>query len=238
MIITIVSDIHANLPALKTAVNNLGTCDKIASLGDIIGYGPNPVECIDWVKKNTDISIKGNHDSALCNDSDLNKFNEYAREAIYISKKIIPELQYDYICKLPLTDKIDDILFVHASPYAPESWGYIMSKAQMYYILKEQKHKVTFIGHSHVPFIAELKDDDMRMLGGKMEMKPGAKYLVNVGSVGQPRDGDNRLSYAVFDTDKASIEIKRIKYDFKETQRMMRELGLPEFLIERLEYGR
>ncbi|NIA22837.1 MAG: hypothetical protein GWP03_01515 [Proteobacteria bacterium] len=238
MKVIILSDIHANFTALKTAVKNFGEYGMIISLGDIIGYGPNPVECIDWVKKNADISVKGNHDSALCSDKDLNYFNEYARKVINICREIIPDSMAEYVCNLPLTAEYDDFYFVHANPYSPDSWEYIMSKSRIYYTLKGQKYKMTFIGHSHVPFIAELIGNEIELYKEKVEIKPNAKYLVNAGSIGQPRDGDNRLSYVVLDRDKNTLEIERLKYDIYKTQDMMREMELPDFLIERLEYGR
>ena len=239
MNIIVVSDIHANFPALATAVNNFGdSYEMIVSLGDVIGYGPNPVECIDWVKKNAKISIMGNHDSALCNDKDLSYFNEYAKEVINICRPLIPEPQQEYLCNLPLTAEADELLFVHANPSSPESWQYINSKERIYYTLREQKNGITFIGHSHVPFIAELTEDELRIYNGTAEIKSGAKYLINVGSIGQPRDGDNRLSYAILKKDENVVEIKRLNYNIRKTQKMMREMELPNFLIERLEYGR
>ncbi len=238
MKVIILSDIHANFPALKTAVRSFERYDMIVSLGDIIGYGPNPAECIDWVKKNADISIKGNHDSALCNDKDLYYFNEYARDVINICRELLPESMTEYVCNLPLTAEYEDLFFVHSNPHSPDSWEYIISTDKIYYTLKEQKHKITFIGHSHVPFIAEITNNEIKLYKEKAEIRTNSRYLINAGSVGQPRDGDNRLSYVVLDRDNNTVTIKRLKYDIHETQDMMREMKLPDFLIERLEYGR
>jgi len=233
----IISDIHSNIQALFRADETFGNYDKLISLGDIVGYGPNPSECIDWVRKNADISLMGNHDSALCDISNSIHFNINARQAIDINFNMINEEQRRYLCNLPLKEEFNDIVFVHASPSKPEAWEYILGEEKIFYTLKFMKGKFLFIGHSHIPFIAEYKNGSMFIAKNTISIKPDARYLINVGSVGQPRDGDNRLSYSFFDSTRKVIEIRRFNYDYKKTQESMKGKDLPNFLIERLEHG-
>ncbi len=234
----IISDIHSNIQALLRAEETFGNYDKLISLGDIVGYGPNPSECIDWICENADISLMGNHDSALCDLANSIHFNIYAKQAIDINFNMINDKQKRYLCNLPLKQELNDIVFVHASPSKPEIWEYILSRENIYHTLKFMKGKFLFIGHSHIPFIAEYRDGSMFITKNTINIKTDARYLINVGSIGQPRDGDNRLSYSFFNSTKKTIEIRRFNYDYKKTQELMRVRDLPDFLIKRLGHGK
>ncbi len=242
MKIAIISDIHGNLEALNAVLKKIEEekPDKIVCLGDIVGYGANPNECCDIVKKLTDKIVMGNHDSAVCMKTPLDWFNPNARTAIeWTMKKLTPD-NFDFLSKLPLTLKYENLLFVHASPNSPEEWKYILNAYDAYYELQVIKENVCFIGHSHVPVTFMLDENlDIFMIDREeFFIEGGKKYLINVGSVGQPRDFDPRASFGIYDTDKKHFRIIRVDYDIRLAQRKIIEADLPVILAERLLYGR
>lgn len=225
MKIAIISDIHSNLEALEAVVREIENekVDKIYCLGDIVGYGPSPNECIDLVKSVTDKVVIGNHDSAVINQTDMMLFNSYARESTEWTRRMIKDENYEYLLNLPLKISENDLLFVHSTPLIPEDWNYILTQHSAEKQFNYFTEVACFIGHSHRPELFRSIDH---------------RLIVNVGSTGQPRDGNPKACFAVWDTDVNEYELKRKEYDIKAVYKKIVKAGLNEFLGERLMVGR
>lgn len=241
MKIGIISDIHGNLEALNVVLERIKGADKRVCLGDLVGYGPNPNECIKIVRDMNIPTVAGNHDKASIGEMDLTWFNRNARDAVIWTKKELSEENTEYLKCLPLTVEFDDFEIVHGSLRDPLS-EYVTSIAEAVPTLEQMKKPLCFVGHSHKPLcVVKTKDgkyDGWQLQDGDVvRLKEFEKALVNVGGVGQPRDGDPRASYGVYDNEKKEVSIYRVPYNIERVQEKMREKGLPEPLIERLKYG-
>ena len=240
----IFSDIHGNLEALSVVLAQITAVqpDKVVCLGDVVGYGPNPNECIQAVNASAHVTIMGNHDHAVLGLTDISYFNQYAQTAVIWTRQMLTEENFERLGSYPFKKSIEHVLLVHSTPVHPERWDYIFTPLEGKYYLQHLKEQVCFIGHSHQPLFFEQDDKGHIVYDRKPEItvtvKSGCKYIVNVGSVGQPRDGTPETSFAVYDTDAQLIEVRRLPYDLKTTQEKMRDAHLPDFLIERLAYGR
>jgi len=233
MRIAIISDIHANLDALESALRVIREkqVDEIVCLGDIVGYGANPNECIDAIRSTTKHILLGNHDEAAIHLEKTEYFNPYARIAAEWTHGVLTLEKQTFLSELPFELDLEGILFVHASPYEPEAWHYILSPADAQFNFPYFTQPLCFVGHSHVPAIFS---DDI----WTREVGPGKKFIVNVGSVGQPRDNDWRLSFGLFDTETWTYSNIRCEYDVKKAAEKIRKAGLPKALAERLLVGR
>lgn len=243
MIIAVISDIHSNYEALSRIITDIknSKIDKIFCCGDIIGYGPNPNECVQGLKDQGVVSIIGNHEAALLGDIDLTWFNENAKVAILKNKELITYENLEYLKKLPKYIIEKDFLFVHGSPLDPIH-EYLLDFTSIYINIKNMEQKICFCGHTHIPLICwEDKHKKVEILYPKgnfsMKLNKNKKYIINVGAVGQPRDSDPRACYIIFDTKNFRLEFRRIEYNFYITQQKMTQLQLPEFLIKRIESG-
>ncbi len=236
MTIAIVSDIHANLEALQCVLEYLkeNEVDKIYCLGDVIGYGPNPNECIDLVRENCETILMGNHDYAAIGIGDIQNFNEYAKLATFWTREKLTATNIEFVKSWPFTYDLDNSFLVHASPKNPSNWDYVLSVTNAQKHLKTFEQKICFIGHSHVPVIFS-KSNYYRQT--KFVFKKNQKYLVNVGSVGQPRDGDPRSCFVIYDDENNTIEYVRLDYEIQKTYNKIIKAGLPVFLAERLLKG-
>lgn len=240
----IFSDIHGNLEALTTVLQKIPELlpDKVICLGDIVGYGPNPNECIQRIHQTADEIIMGNHDHAVLGLTDITYFNEYAKIAVLWTRQELTEENFSILNKCPFWKSTGDILFVHSTPLHPERWDYIFTPLEGQYYLQHLKEQVCFIGHSHQPLFFEQDAKGEVTFDRKPQfsliLKAGNKYIVNIGSVGQPRDGNPKTSFAFYDTEEHRIDVIRLPYDFSKTQEKMSDVNLPSFLIERLAYGR
>jgi predicted phosphodiesterase len=237
----VISDIHSNLEALRAVKKEIvkQDVDKIIFLGDIVGYGPDPNECIEAIKDLSDILIAGNHDFGAVGMTDIGTFNTLALTAIGWTIGLLTNENKRFLKQLPLSSTIKDenIFLVHSTPREPERWHYLLDSRDAGINFKHFNEKVCFLGHSHRPAIMELAPDGtITVYKESSGIKEGCRYIVNVGSVGQPRDGNPDAAYVIYDTD--SVEIKRVSYDIVLTQKRMREAGLPSLLIKRLEFGR
>ncbi len=241
----ILSDIHGNLEALDAVLEALADerIERYLCLGDIVGYGASPNACLDRVTGLTTDVIAGNHDHAAVGKLDIASFNHYAAEAaLWTRRQLTPEGRR-YLAELPCTRRIDDLYAVHASPANPEDWTYLTSLwlADEAFDAMPRDIALCVLGHTHVPGIFEKRttqDRSRQIPGATLGLESGSRYIVNVGSVGQPRDGDPRAAYCVFDTAERRLEIKRVSYDVETAQRKIRAAGLPDVLAERLAYGR
>ncbi len=233
MRIAIISDIHSNIEALQQAAAILKNkrVDEIICLGDIIGYGASPNECISLIREMTPHILLGNHDEAAIDLEKAEYFNPYARIAAeWTHDQLTPDHQ-DFVRSLPFKIVRENLLFVHASPYEPQEWHYIITPADAQFNFAYFPEPICFVGHSHV---AGIFCEDI----WAREVVRGKKFIVNVGSIGQPRDNDWRLSLGIFDTLAWTYENIRSEYDVQSAAAKIRKAGLPKPLAERILVGR
>ncbi|MEW6007378.1 MAG: metallophosphoesterase family protein [bacterium] len=233
----IISDIHGNLEALLAVMPYLSEVDKTIVLGDIVGYGPCPNECCEYVRKLNPLVIAGNHDIAAVGKKDINWFNPYAREAIEWTQRNLTSENKEWLLSLPLKEKQNNFIFVHGSlrDYTDE---YIFKEREAAESLSLLKDEILFIGHTHVPscFFVENNSIQGNRLMEDEVIKLKKRSIINPGSVGQPRDYIPKASFGILNN--KEFKLFRIPYNIKRTQRFMRHEGLPEYLIKRLENGR
>jgi predicted phosphodiesterase len=233
MRIAILSDIHSNLQALRRALELVEKlrADEIYCLGDIVGYGGNPNECVDLVRRRASRCVLGNHDLAAVNTSHANHLDKHGNVAALWTHKVLTEGNKEYLSSLPFVfEETDLATLVHATPGTPELWKRIDSLEDAGAHFGSFETPLCFTGHSHIPFIC---GEDLRTF----QVKRGLRFLINVGSVGQPRDQNPQLSFGCFDTEEWTFENIRAKYDIVESAKAIREAGLPAVLAERLFLG-
>jgi predicted phosphodiesterase len=239
----IISDIHGNVEALNAVLNDIKkrSVDTIVCLGDIVGYYPDPERCIDLVKKEVDYCVAGNHDYAAIGRIDTQNFTYYAYAAMEWTKQNLSDRAKEYLLTLPLTVSLGNMFFTHSSPSNPQDWVYVFpdSEETVFEAFNSLVYGLNFIGHTHWPSIM-IQQDDRIILHSEhtIGLVDSHFYLINVGSVGQPRDFDSRSCYALYDDEKKEIVLIRVEYDYRITQKKIREKHLPVFLAERLEKGR
>jgi len=236
----VLSDVHSNLEALKSVLEDLKKRDihDIYFIGDAVGYGPEPNECIKLLKTECNILLVGNHDWGVCGLTDIRYFNEYARAAIEWTMNVINKDNIKALGEFPVRCELkkEDITLVHSTPYEPEKWHYLFRLHDAEENFGYFDGRICFIGHSHKPVIIEKLTSGELITDKKgTNIKPDSRYIINVGSIGQPRDGDPRASYVIVDDEK--VEIARVKYNIEATQKKMTLEGLPLFLIERIALG-
>lgn len=233
----IASDIHSNVEALEAVLADarLRGFDHALCLGDIVGYGADPGVTVGIVRESFDVSVRGNHDAAALNEAERFRFNEYARAAIEWTRDELSGEELKFLEKLPLTDQIDGVHLVHASPEDPPGWHYVTDTLEASYQFEAFEEQICLIGHTHVPLVVSLEGGTIRTESGpKVRLRPSVRYLINVGSVGQPRDGDPDAAYGLLDLDAGVLELRRVPYNAKRARRRILRAGLPEFLGERL----
>ncbi|MFH2069562.1 MAG: metallophosphoesterase family protein [Candidatus Omnitrophota bacterium] len=237
----ILSDIHANIEALTSVLLAAEKEGEIAyCLGDIIGYGPNPSECFKAMRNYSPLTLMGNHEFAVLHPGMTAVFNPEARKAIFWTAEHAFDDDLEQIRAFPLKKNQRNIILLHSNLIEPERWHYLNSDEDLEANLRYLKPgQVCFFGHTHIPGVYCLKGNRFSSLPIDKEAKleSGNGYLINVGSVGQPRDKDPRAAYCVFDPDANTIAIRRVNYDFRATQRKIIDAGLPAFLASRLSSG-
>ena len=236
----IIADIYANLEALQVVLEDTKAqnCTHYACLCDVVGYNANPKECLDIVRSMGMPCVKGNHDEYCSIDSYLEGFNPHAAEAVNWTRQQLTEEDQQWLLELKYLRLLASFSIVHATLDGPQRWGYVFDKLAAAASFTYQNTNVCFFGHTHVP-VAFVRDTVVR--GGtysKFKTEPGRKYFVNVGSVGQSRDGVAKATYVIYDLDEGSIELRRLDYDIAATQAKIRAAGLPERLAERLAHGK
>ena len=236
----IIADIHGNLEAFQTVLDDIKTQDiqQIVCLGDVVGYNANPKECLDVVRAMNIPCVKGNHDEYCSTDDALEGFNPNAADAVHWTRQQLSTEEREWLRDLKYTRMIGNFSIVHATLDAPQRWGYVFDKLAAAASFPYQTTPVCFFGHTHVP-VAFMRDTAVR--GGtysKFKVDPSKKYFVNVGAVGQPRDNNPKAAYVIYDTDAGTIELRRLDYDIAAAQKKILDAGLPERLAERLEFGR
>ena len=240
MLHAIVSDIHGNLEALETVLADIERHepDSIQCLGDFVGYGASPNECIARLRPIIENAVVGNHDLAACGKLRLTYFNANAAMAAQWTEAALTPENHQYLRELPFSVRWRDTLLVHASPAQPEDWHYVLSPVEAAVEMDAYPEVVCFIGHSHYPGTFDRHDGHLRYSReADIGIQRGHRYLVNVGAVGQPRDGDPRAAYALYDDEERTIRHVRLEYDVAGAMRHILEAGLPRFLAERLMWG-
>lgn len=237
----IISDLHSNLDALEKVLEDIKKqkVDRHLCLGDIIGYGAQPKECLEVVRDLKCLTVAGNHDWAALGKTNIDYFNAYAKEATLWTREQLSDEEVQYIDALPLVEHLPEgFTLVHGTLYNPELFDYIQTSYDAYLSLQALEGRVCFLGHSHVPITFFQGEMISYTLSQEISLDDGVKALVNVGSVGQPRDDNPKASYAIYDTEKRKIWIRRIPYDIEGAGKKIRDAGLPEVLAERLKFGR
>lgn len=236
----IIADIHANLEALQVVLadSKEQKCTHYACVGDVVGYGANPKECLDIVRSMGMPTVKGNHDEYCSIDGDLEGFNPHAAEAVTWTRKQLTEEDRQWLRELKYFRMVTSFSMVHATLDGPQRWGYVFDKLAAAASFTYQNTPVCFFGHTHVP-VAFIRDTVVK--GGtysKFKVDPARKYFVNVGSVGQPRDNNPKSAYVIYDMNESTIELRRLDYDIATAQKKILDAGLPPRLAERLAFGR
>ena len=243
MLTAIISDIHGNLEALD-AVHRAATergVDSWACLGDIVGYGADPQPCLQRIRATTEQILRGNHDAAVAGTQSLDGFNPVAREAALWTASQLTSTERELLATLPLELERDGVLLVHSEPGNPEAWEYVYSAIEAREALAATDAHICFVGHTHCPLACVQAGgavSSMEMSGNTIELADHLRYLFNVGSVGQPRDGDPRACFVLWDSDAKTVEFQRVCYDVEAARRKILDADLPQFLADRLLSGR
>jgi len=243
MKLAFISDIHANLEALEAVIADIDTksVDAIYCLGDVVGYGANPNECVDIVSKRCKGVLLGNHDAVATGLLTTQHFNVHARIAIEWTAEALTSDNKKFLAAQPLAKTIDNLTMVHATPYQPGMWYYITSLEEAYFNFQSFDTKICLVGHTHIPMIIALDEEEIYVHQEKQISYKGRdklRLLVNIGSVGQPRDRNPESSYGILDTDEEKLSLYRVPYDIAKTQSKMKKIKMPDFLVNRLAEGR
>jgi predicted phosphodiesterase len=232
MRIAILSDIHSNIEALTKAFDTIdqSNVDAVYCLGDIVGYGARPNECVDIIRQRASKVVLGNHDLAAVDTEEARYFTRHGRTAAEWTNKILTDENRQFLSKLPYRDESKTATLVHANPEEPEHWAYIVTLEDAEPQFAHFKSQLCFIGHSHIPFVCS---EDLK----SFELRKDVRFLINVGSVGQPRDGHPELSFGILDTGKWTYQNVRVAYDIKSAAQAILDNGLPQFLADRLFRG-
>jgi diadenosine tetraphosphatase ApaH/serine/threonine PP2A family protein phosphatase len=238
--LAILSDIHGNLEALDAVLADVAATGAapIACLGDYVGYGANPNECLARLRPLLDVGLLGNHDVAALGRLRLGGFNSDAATTARWTRERLDPGNREWLDALPMTAVWHGIRLVHASPSDPEEWNYVLSVHDAEIEFEAFEEPLCVIGHSHVPgnFVRE-RNGVRYQRDAEVTLGRGARYLVNIGSVGQPRDGDSRAAYALIHDDPPRLEHRRVEYDVAKAAAAILAAGLPQFLAERLRWG-
>jgi diadenosine tetraphosphatase ApaH/serine/threonine PP2A family protein phosphatase len=236
----ILGDVHGNLEALNAVLESMEKegVTRCACVGDIVGYGANPVECVEKIRALECKTVLGNHDAGAIGKTDIQFFNSAAREAVEWSREVLDGTATSFLSSLPYVNRTESFTLVHATLGNPEDWTYIFNSFEAQSFFRYQEDPVCFVGHTHIPCC--FSSDPMHSFSRatKIHLKPGVKYIVNVGSVGQPRDGNPLASYVIYDPVEDSIRFVRVPYDVAGAQRKIIDAGLPQVLAMRLEWGK
>ncbi|MDW7982818.1 MAG: metallophosphoesterase family protein [Thermomicrobium sp.] len=242
MRVLVIADVHANLAALEAVLAAAGPVDRIWCLGDVIGYGPRPRECVDRIRQLAPATtVMGNHDAACIGRVPLEGFNPAARSALRWTKAQLSAEHRAFLEQLPERLLVEDVTLVHGSLRAP-IWEYVFTTEQARENFELLRTRLCFFGHTHVPFAlseeaARRGEPPLRLGDGDVLDVREGRFLVNPGSVGQPRDGDPRAAFMVWEPASRQLTFRRISYNIAAVQAEMAAVGLPQLLIDRLAYG-
>jgi predicted phosphodiesterase len=237
----VLSDVHGNLESLKCALSAVAPADAVVSLGDVVGYGPNPNECVAALRERSRHAVLGNHDLAAVENFGVESFNQAARAAIGWTQSVLDDASREWLNSLPYELRLPDFLLVHGAPV--NYFEYILDKDGAARAFDRTDARIVFVGHTH---IAECWSRDPEgkighkhmQRGGDLTLEENTRYIIDVGSVGQPRDLNPQACFVRYDPAARRVEWVRYEYPIAEVQRKMREVGLPTYLVDRLNVGR
>jgi len=238
----VISDVHSNFEALSAVLQEAETLgfERLICLGDFVGYNADPSACLALLMNEADYSVIGNHDAAALDISVADYFNRVAREAAVWTSNQLSRTERDFLARLPFTlNPEPDVLLVHSAPSNPEMWSYILSTAEAYFEFESLKERICLFGHSHIQMaFVRSRDGTVRsVIDDRITFRDDERYLINPGSVGQPRDGDSRSAFGILDTDAGFFEFHRVPYDIQSAQDKIHRAGLPPALATRLARG-
>ena len=237
----ILSDVHGNLEALRSVISDLRRqgADKIAFLGDAVGYGANPRECLLLLREIAEFLVAGNHEWGAVGLTDVSYFNNAAKAAVQWTGGELAEEDHTFLRSLALVHQSGGITFVHATPNEPGEWNYIFTYPEAEEAFRSLAEEMAFVGHSHSPVILakKRKESATTLRRGAAILEKGTRYIINVGSVGQPRDGDPQAAYGLYDEGERKFLLKRVPYDIPSAQEKIIRAGLPTSLAHRLAEG-
>jgi diadenosine tetraphosphatase ApaH/serine/threonine PP2A family protein phosphatase len=237
----IVSDVHGNLESLERALAAVEPGDSLVSLGDVVGYGPNPNECVAILRDRCKHAVLGNHDLAALENFGVDNFNSVARTAIAWTQTVLDQPSREWLNTLPYELRFPDFLLVHGAPV--RYFDYILDKDSAAQAFARTDAPLVFVGHTHIAEYWACDEDGVighkhMQHGGELVLEAGKRYIVDVGSVGQPRDLNSQPSFVLFDSEQRRVEWLRYDYPIEEVQRKMRAANLPAYLADRLALGR
>ncbi len=235
MLLRVISDVHANLPALETVLADPpgAAADMTVCLGDVVGYGGDPAECIELVRDRCKIVVRGNHDAGTAGRIPLDRFNWEGGMAIRWTRSVLGKADIKWLSMLPYFQELEEFFLCHSHPAKPESWTYVLRRNQALAAMETREGQVSLIGHTHLPKVW-MED------GGSSGMNSGNLSdvrIINVGSVGQPRDRDPRAAYLLVDTEKGTWEHRRVEYPIDDAAARITKASLPDVLRQRLYRG-
>ncbi len=236
------SDIHGNLEALVSVLDDAQNrgYDRAICLGDIVGYGASPQECVKMISELPNTSaVLGNHDAAVVNPKERVFLNPVAQTGVKYSETQLTPESVDYLNSLEfIIESENDFIASHASPYKPESWVYVLEPIEATDAFHVMTHPVAFIGHTHFPVVHNSNGLIKPILpGDRIKIRPSEKSIINVGSVGQPRDGDPRAAFIIYDDENKIAEVFRVEYDIETASQKILDAGLPPMLADRILRG-
>lgn len=233
----VISDIHANLQALEAVISDAHSndIDQFVCLGDIVGYGPQPRECVELIRSLDCPIVRGNHDYYAVGRGDLTTLHPDAQSSLEWTRDVLDDQDKEWLAALPFSRRVGRFLISHATPRRPNLFGYIHTVSQAREALQNQKVPVCFVGHTHIPNLFKHTEDATSESCGKPTiLSSTARYLCNPGAIGQPRDNDIRSSYALYDRSRNMISWKRVEYDVEKTQSLLKRCHMPASLTSRL----
>ncbi|MBI4566503.1 MAG: metallophosphoesterase family protein [Planctomycetes bacterium] len=236
----ILGDVHANLEALDAVLEEMDRqgVQRYVSVGDLVGYGANPRECIRKVRDLKTLVVAGNHDHAAIEKLNIDFFNAYARESALWTRRELSDEDKEYIRSLKLIETCDIFTVVHSTLYMPELFEYIQTSYDAHLSFEQQRTPLSFLGHSHVPVNFFKRRNVTFNMEMEVRLEEDVQVMINVGSIGQPRDENPDPVCVVYDSDEKRVTITRVKYDIEKAAKKIVKAGLPEILAERLKYGR
>jgi diadenosine tetraphosphatase ApaH/serine/threonine PP2A family protein phosphatase len=237
-----ISDVHGNIEAFTAVCESIKNAhvDRVIFLGDIVGYGANPNECIEQLQTFTQFAVAGNHDWAAAGKQTTDSFNIEAGDAIGWTCAQLTTENKLFLMSLPLILEMDELLCVHATPYIPDMWRYVFNPLDAEFVFDTCTQRVCCIAHTHRPAIFVKFENKMVVseLPAGVSLHSSCRYIINCGSVGQPRDGDPRACYGIYDTSSNRYDLVRVQYDVAAAQKKIRSAGLPDFFSHRIFIGR
>ena len=236
----ILGDIHSNWEALTAVLKDAEEqgVTNYACIGDIVGYNADPVLCLEKIQELKAACVRGNHDHYCSYDERLDDFHPLAADVIDWTRKKLSTEHIKFLHNLPMSKMVAGFTIVHSTLDLPEKWGYVFDSLEADAHFNYQMVSTCFYGHTHVPIVFEKDSKITRKTYSTIKIELGKKYFINVGSVGQPRDGDSRAAYVIYDLNKKEVQLRRVSYDIETTQKKIKDNRLPERLAKRLVEGK